>query len=411
MMNILLIKKILVTAIIFVVPLVLVLQSILQPLLVWVGACFALALLQKTKIQVFASLAYLAFFSTSLLSAAGFMSVLTGLDDGIINSSGALWGFSFFSLSLSYYIYTEKGFNFSKFLWLIQPIRFFTGPIINSSNLGNLNISKRKVLANFTWIILGTFYLYVVAPSLKPFLSLKTSINFVDILIFSTAFEMYVYFNFAGASFLVMGALKCLGINCVNNFNAPFSGRNVIDYWQRWHRSLSHLCKILFYIPIKDCFGIYGIYFAVVATFLSSAMWHGITINFLIWGGFHSLMWLLTYQLLRVKKKTISYLIFFPTIILGRLFFSESDTAFLMTKIGSLVTGNIATSYDFLSLSLGKAEILMLIVALGIIIGEIVLPKKFNNYKIFRKGWGIIFLLILILLFAIDDTAIVYGAR
>lgn len=401
-------RKMAITVVIFWIPLVFVHQSLYKALILWCCICLALALIQKYEARLLTGSAYLTFFSTSILSAVGFMNVLTGLDSGVINTTGVLWGFSFFSLSLSFYLFTEKKFNIVNFFWIIQPIRFFTGPVANDLRLGNLNISKRRLLTNCTWIIVGVFYLYVIAPGLKIFQNIKPSTNYLDVLLFSITFEMYVYFNFAGASFLVMGILKCMGVRCVNNFNAPFSGRNVIEYWQRWHKSLSYLCKILFYLPVRNFF---GIYFAVFATFMSSAMWHGITVNFFIWGIFHSLMWLLTYHLLKLKNKIWTLMVFFPTITFGRLLFSESNTNLLIKKIYSLFTLNTSSGYEISQLEFGRVEIFLLLLSVGVVLGEIISPKRFNNYKIFRKGWGVIILLILILLFAIDDAVIVYGAR
>ena len=262
--------------------------------------------------------------------------VLTGIDYGTINSVDYFWGYSFFSLSLSYLVLNSK-LNIKNIIFLLNPIRFFTGPILFSLSSRLKSVSLRRISTISTWMILGIFFACVLAPTLKVFFSLKNSTNAIDVLFFSFIYEFYVYLNFAGLSFLAMGFLRSLGVSCINNFNSPFSATNIIEYWQRWHIGLSRLCKTLFYEPVKKRF---GLYLAVLATFLSSAMWHGITINFIIWGLFHTAAWLITYALLKNNYKIFATLFFLPAVIFGRLIFSESNTEVLFQKITSLIFFN-----------------------------------------------------------------------
>lgn len=351
-------------------------------------------------------LPYILFYSTGLLTFFGFIKVLTGTDTGTVNSIDYFWGYSFFSLSLSYLVLNSK-LNIKNVLFLLNPIRFFTGPILFSVTNRLKSVSLKRISTISTWMILGIFFAYVLAPTLKVFFPLRESTNAIDVLFFSFIFEFYVYLNFAGLSFLAMGFLRSLGVSCINNFNSPFSASNIIEYWQRWHIGLSKLCKALFYEPIKKRFGLYA---AVLATFLSSAIWHGISINFIIWGLFHTCAWLITYALLKNNNKIYAKLFFLPAVIFGRLIFSESNTEILFKKITSLVlfdTSNPSILFDHIGI--GKMII-------GFIVIFVVLAKaifKFDNheYRFYRKGWMPIILLILILLFVVDDNIVIYGAR
>lgn len=374
--------------------------------LLWVSITIFAYLIQSASQKLSKLLPYVLFFSTGALTFFGLIKILTGLDSGTINSVDYFWGYSFFSLSLCYLVLNSK-LNIKSILFLLNPIRFFTGPILFSTTNKLRNVSLKRISTVSTWMILGVFFAYVLAPTLKVFLSMRHSKNAIDVLFFAFTYEFYVYLNFAGLSFLVMGFLRLLGISCINNFNSPFSATNIIEYWQRWHIGLSQLCKRLFYEPVKKRF---GLYFAVLVTFLSSALWHGISTNFIIWGIFHSAAWLLTYLLIKKNHKIFSSLIFFPAIIFGRLIFSEPDSAALYQKIVSLMTFDISAPSVLLNhVGLGKMII-------GFIVIFVVLMKaifKIDNhaYKFYRKGWMPIILLISILLFVVDDNIVIYGAR
>ena len=351
-------------------------------------------------------IAYILFYSTGVLTFFGLIKVLTGIDYGTINSVDYFWGYSFFSLSLSYLVLNSK-LNIKNIIFLLNPIRFFTGPILFSLSSRLKSVSLRRISTISTWMILGIFFAYVLAPTLKVFFSLKNSTNAIDVLFFSFIYEFYVYLNFAGLSFLVMGFLRSLGVSCINNFNSPFSATNIIEYWQRWHIGLSRLCKTLFYEPVKKRF---GLYLAVLATFLSSAMWHGITINFIIWGLFHTAAWLITYALLKNNYKILATLFFLPAVIFGRLIFSESNTEVLFQKITSLIFFNTsAPSVLFNHIGLGKMIIGLIVIF--VVLAKAIFKIDNHSYKFYRKGWMPIILLISILLFVVDDNIVIYGAR
>ena len=404
------IKKVSIFLLIILITYSLIPTSLPYAIPIWILILLTFGALRKFDLSILnRSIPYILFYSTSILTFSGFMNVLTGLDAGVINSSGYLWGFSFFSLCLAYYFTKNIKYNFLDLIWIIQPIRFFTGPIISSTNFSLSRFSINRFRSSCTWIILGAFFIFVLAPSIKLFQGLKLSFNLYDVIVFSTMFELYVYLNFAGASFIVMGILRAMGVNCVNNFQTPFSSNNIIDFWQRWHISLGNLCKLLFFAPLKSRA---GINIAILITFLSSAMWHGVTLNFFLWGSFHSIMWISTYHLLKHDRKFYAYLLFPFVIIFGRLLFSESNSLILFSKIYSIFTLNTEPNSLLLSgINYGFTNLFLIMLSLGTIMLEIFYHRKIYNYNFYRKGWMPILLLLFILLFAVDDTTIIYGAR
>lgn len=95
-------------------------------------------------------------------------------------------------------------------------------------------------------------------------------------------FVLNAYFQFAGYSDLAIGISLVMGYRIVENFNYPFLATNMRDFWTKYHMSLSSFCKDYIYTPIasytrKPMFGI-------AATMLIIALWHEISVRYLIWG-------------------------------------------------------------------------------------------------------------------------------
>lgn len=358
-------------------------------------------------------LAYTTFFLTPLLTVTGQIGVLTGFG----GSSLALpWlGVSFVSAALAVHILQGK-LNLANLLWHIaQPLRWNSGPcaLPEARPLRTAPLRRlKRVRLWLGWIVLGAFYYGVLAAGFAPLLSLKESTATLDIVAFAVAFEFYVYFNFSGISFMVLGLLNLAGVKTVCNFNTPFAARDIIGYWQRWHISLSSLLKILFFQPLKRRFGMIG---AVLAVFVGSALWHGISLNFVLWGAFHAAGWLLAYYLARAtglgRARLWLNALLFPLIVLfGRLIFSESDTALLLLKCQHLFDWSAEAAWLPYLTPDGKTWA-RLGLALLCLLAEPCLRQRFRRYKLLRHGWATAGLVLLCLLLGQTGLGGVYGAR
>ena len=181
-------------------------------------------------------LAYAVFFITPFLTYTGQIAVLTGF--GGEGASLPWVGVSFVTAALTLHIHQQKLDFLTLCLNILQPARMDSGPVaLNNRPLARLRLTRLKVY--LSWMVLGIFFYTVLATGLAPFLVLRDSTEPLDILVFSIVFELYVYFNFSGLTFFVFGLLNLAGARTTLNFNMPFAARNMIDYWQRWHISLS----------------------------------------------------------------------------------------------------------------------------------------------------------------------------
>jgi D-alanyl-lipoteichoic acid acyltransferase DltB (MBOAT superfamily) len=352
------------------------------------------------KQKVISAIPYLFFFICPILTYFGVISVLTGFDN--IYTSSIYFGISFYTVNIGYYLLKSreaiKSRPFIFLLFTINPLYLFTGPFPNEipNKLRKINFKlffKRLEIIN-SELILGVFFALILAPSFLPLFYLKNSFEFLDIILFGIIFEFYVYFNFAGFSMIAWSFMRLIGINVQRNFNQPFSSTSIVEYWQRWHITLSNILKELFFKKIKVEIGLYGTVFIV---FCASALWHGITINFLIWGATHSLFWCISNFLYKKKMKVLNYLLLFFGVIIGRIIFSEMNTAFLLKKMRVLIDftqWNFKISNNFYFMKLGYSNLLNIYVSLFLIFLET--PDK--NYYSYLKT-PIVSTIILIYLF------------
>jgi D-alanyl-lipoteichoic acid acyltransferase DltB (MBOAT superfamily) len=187
-----------------------------------------------------------------------------------------------------------------------------------------------------------------------------------------------VYFNFAGYSMIAWALMRLIGIKAPRNFRQPFGANSIVDYWQRWHISLSGALKELFFTKAKPHLGMYGSVFLV---FLASALWHGVTINFILWGLFHSLLWCLAHHLYKFNLKIVNYILLVFGVVVGRLIFSEIDWSMLSLKLSMIIEPtkwNFSSEYVFLTKSL--REKINFLLALLVIGWEVIAPRiGFSN--------------------------------
>lgn len=109
-----------------------------------------------------------------------------------------------------------------------------------------------------------------------------------QILLSVYAYSFLIYFNFSGYTNLVTGIALLLGFRLPENFNAPYAAHNLKEFWERWHISLSRFIRDYVYIPLGgNRKGVWRGNLNMMLAMLVSGLWHGASINFIIWGALH----------------------------------------------------------------------------------------------------------------------------
>jgi alginate O-acetyltransferase complex protein AlgI len=104
------------------------------------------------------------------------------------------------------------------------------------------------------------------------------------------AYTLQLYFDFSGYCDMAVGLSRMFGIRLPFNFNSPYQAVGIIDFWRRWHMTLSRFLRDYLYIPLGgNRRGPARRYLNLAITMLLGGLWHGANWTFVVWGGLHGL--------------------------------------------------------------------------------------------------------------------------
>jgi alginate O-acetyltransferase complex protein AlgI len=102
------------------------------------------------------------------------------------------------------------------------------------------------------------------------------------------AYTLQIYFDFSGYSDMALGLGLIFGIRLPVNFRSPYQSLSIIEFWRRWHITLSRFLRDYLYIPLGgNRRGAPRRYLNLMITMLLGGLWHGAGWNFVIWGALH----------------------------------------------------------------------------------------------------------------------------
>ena len=217
-------------------------------------------------------------------------------------------GISFFTFqSLSYTIDVYRG-NIRPLNSLLDYafyVSFFpqlvAGPIVRARDF--IPQIRRPFLV--TPQMFGTGVFYIIAGLFKKaVISDYISINFVERifdqpdlysglenLLAVYGYTLQIYCDFSGYSDMAIGIALLLGFQFPQNFDSPYKSASITEFWRRWHISLSSWLKDYLYISLGgNRHGKIRQYFNLLMTMLLGGLWHGASLNFILWGGIHGVL-------------------------------------------------------------------------------------------------------------------------
>ena len=172
-------------------------------------------------------------------------------------------------------------------------------------------------------------------------------------------FSFQIYFDFSGYSDMAIGLGKIYGFDFPENFNYPYVCTSVSDFWRRWHITLSSFFKSYVYIPLGgNRRGYARTYLNLLAVWSLTGLWHGASINFLLWGIYY-FVWLsfekskLGKLVMRRLPKLIYRILTLFAVLGGWLIFACDRPGQISGYLGSMLTNpasSAVASYDFLRL-------------------------------------------------------------
>lgn len=209
-------------------------------------------------------------------------------------------------IGISFYTFQKVAFavdtlvarkSIPRFLDYLNFVAFFpqlvAGPIERRENLlpqierFRFRWSAENLDEGVGWVVLGLFFKCCLADNLATFFDPSVAGEPLAIWRQNLLFGFRIYYDFSGYSLIAVGLGKCLGVNLTFNFQSPYCSTSPVEFWRRWHITLSQWFRDYIYIPM-GAGRVPWWAFNVLVVFTVSGVWHGAGWNFLIWGLLHA---------------------------------------------------------------------------------------------------------------------------
>ena len=258
-------------------------------------------------------------------------------------------GISFYTFQIITYLvdcyYSEIKKNKFKdfFLFVIFFPQLIAGPIIKYNFFKNQIDSKKVNIFNIDNFIKGTF-LFLIGYVKKVYLSNNLAsyvdksfenineLNTITAWLTSFSFTFQFYFDFSAYVDMALGCALMLNIILPINFNSPLKALNLIDFWKRWHITLTNFLMNYIYFPILTSRKNISFSFSMGVTlfiFLLAGFWHGPSWNFIFFGFLHGIAVIFNHIISKIidykMNKVLSIFLTINYVNITFIFFRSED--------------------------------------------------------------------------------------
>jgi alginate O-acetyltransferase complex protein AlgI len=365
---------------------------------------------------------YFNFFNDSV---AGLFDTL-----GIMYNVGALnlalpLGISFFTFAkIAYVIDVYRGTiepeqRFGRFALFVGFFPNLTsGPIERAGHLipqldKPISFDTARVVTGLRRILWGAFKKVVIADRLAVYIN-----NVYDqpgdhsgvVLLLATVFLAFqIYADFSGYTDMALGVAKVLGIDLFENFQQPYFATSILDFWRRWHMSLTSWIREFMFMPLSrgllrryqgrvSARVIQAVSYLVIMTLIG--LWHGANWTFVIWGllhGFYMGVEMLLPRRIRLMPKDVKpverlarILVTFALVALAWVFFranSVGDSVYIVTHIFNFTPTDLSTlAAPFIGLIDSGLALVIAIGLIGLLLVVDVLDSRWGLYPVWSKS-------------------------
>jgi alginate O-acetyltransferase complex protein AlgI len=211
--------------------------------------------------------------------------------------------YTFQTLSYSFDVYRRHMEPTWRLLDYMTYVAFFpqlvAGPIERATHLlpqfyQARSFDRVAAVDGCRQMLWGVFKKLAVADNLsrvvEPYYSQAGSSSGVQLIVATICFAFQIYCDFSAYSDIAIGSGKLFGISLMRNFAYPYFSQDLVEFWRRWHISLSTWFRDYVYIPLGGSrVAVPRQAWNVLITFVLSGLWHGASWNFVIWGALNGL--------------------------------------------------------------------------------------------------------------------------
>ena len=163
------------------------------------------------------------------------------------------------------------------------------------------------------------------------------------------AYSLQLYFDFSGYSDMAIGLSLMFNVRLPLNFNSPYKATNMIDFWRRWHMTLSAFLRDYLYFALGgNRKGSVRRYANLAATMLLGGLWHGAGWTFIVWGGLHGLYLMINHGWRELKThlgwgdggcvaKLVAGVLTFLAVVVAFVFFRADSLKSAISVLSSMI--------------------------------------------------------------------------
>jgi alginate O-acetyltransferase complex protein AlgI len=234
-----------------------------------------------------------------------------------------------------------KEYNFLHYCLFVTFFpQLIAGPIVHHKEIlpqflkdTAYKVCSKNLAIGITIFALGLFKKVVLADGMSVYSTpvfdaaeSEVMLTFFEAWAGALSYTFQLYFDFSGYSDMAIGIARMFGIRLPLNFNSPYKATSIIDFWKRWHMTLSRFLRDYLYIPLGGSKkGKLRRYVNLMITMLLGGLWHGAGWTFVLWGTLHGFFLIVNHAwraLFSIKIKTkaslfIAWMITFLAIVVS----------------------------------------------------------------------------------------------
>ncbi|MBW3500431.1 MBOAT family O-acyltransferase [Janthinobacterium sp. NKUCC08_JDC] len=214
--------------------------------------------------------------------------------------------------------------------------------------------SRGRLIVGLSFFTIGLFKKVILADGVARYVSPVFDLHHQHLSMLEAwagalAYTFQLYFDFSAYSDMAYGLSYMFGIILPINFNSPYKAASIIDFWRRWHITLSNFLRDYLYIPLGgNRQGAFQRYRNLLLTMLLGGLWHGANWTFLVWGTLHGVYLIINHALRHLLGGRSNLLIrlggcagTFLAVVLAWVFFRASSVGVAFDVLRGMVGGTL----------------------------------------------------------------------
>jgi alginate O-acetyltransferase complex protein AlgI len=217
-------------------------------------------------------------------------------------------------VGISFYTFQTMSYTIDSFRGKVEPDRsllrvalyvayfpqLVAGPILRPQQFMPAltepwHLRSANVISGFNLAMVGLVKKVLIADSIAPMVDTTfhdpQGLPSLAIMLGAALFAVQIYCDFSGYTDIARGVSRMFGVEIPLNFNFPYFSTSIIEFWRRWHISLSTWLRDYLYIPLGGSRGgVSATYFNLMVTMILGGLWHGAAWNFVIWGAYQGVL-------------------------------------------------------------------------------------------------------------------------